>query len=150
MKRKRKSKPFVQIFNEMLGSKAYKQLSHAAFRAYVHIRSKYNGNNGNDLSYTYQEAAEIMDRHTYAKALLQLTALGFLDLVRGGRLEKQCNIFALSERWRDYGTPQFKEGNKWPRYSPHRKSKTFIGVKNNTCTSVKSNTCEHQNDNFQV
>ena len=68
-KRKRYSKPFVQIFNEMLKSKAYLELSHSAFRAYIHIKSKFNGNNAKDLSFTYDEATKIMQKHTYSKAL---------------------------------------------------------------------------------
>ena len=102
--RKRKSKPFVQIFNELLESEAYKKLRHPSFRAYVHIRAKYNGSNGDNLSLTYEEASKIMNIHTYSGAIDQLVELGFIDIVRSGHLYNVCNIFALSNRWKKYGT----------------------------------------------
>ena len=112
MKRKRKSKPFVQIFNEVLESEAYKQLNHASFRAYVHIRAKYNGGNGGNLSFTYKEASKIMHIDTYAKAINQLVEVGFLDVVRSGHLYRVCNLFALSNRWQAFGTDSFIKGKR--------------------------------------
>jgi len=111
-KRNRKSKHFVQIFNELLESEAYKKLSHATFRAYVHIKSKYNGENGDNLSFTYKEASKIMNVHTFSKALDQLVEVGFLDIVRSGHLYNICNIFALSDRWKKYDTEDFVKGKR--------------------------------------
>lgn len=112
-RKKRKSKPFVQIFNELLKSEAYKELSHASFRAYVHIKAKYNGSNGDNLSFTYKEASKIMNVHTFSKAIGQLVELGFIDIVRSGHLYNTCNIFALSDRWKQYGMENFVKGKRY-------------------------------------
>jgi hypothetical protein len=96
-----------------LKSEAYKKLSHASFRAYVHIKNKYNGQNGDNLSFTYKEASKIMNPHTYSKALDQLVDLGFIDIVRSGHLYNICNLIALSDRWKDYGTEKYKKGKRY-------------------------------------
>ena len=59
-----------------------------------------------------KEASKIMHRNTYAKALNELVSHGFIDIVRSGSLNKECNIFALSHRWKRYGTPHFEEGKR--------------------------------------
>jgi len=113
VKRKKKSGPqFVQLFYYMIDSEGYQDLSCHASRAYTQIARKYNGYNNGDLSYTYKEASKIMHRNTYAKALNELVSHGFIDIVRSGGLNKECNIFALSHRWKKFGTPHFEEGKR--------------------------------------
>ena len=110
---KKKSGPqFIQLFHYMIKSDAWQNLSCYARTVYIEISAKHNGFNNGDLSYTFQEASKIMHRTTYAKALNELVSHGFIDIVRSGGLNKQCNIFALSFRWKRYGTPDFEAGKR--------------------------------------
>lgn len=109
---KKKLSPFVAITKEMIRSKAWVKLKHYSVRAYIHIAAKYNGKNSNNLSFTYQEASKIMNAHTYKKAIDELVKYGFLDMKRSGACYGKCNVFGLSERWRKYGTLDFKEGKR--------------------------------------
>ena len=109
-KRKKKSgPPFIQLFHHMVNSEAWQNLSCYARTIYIEIAAKHNGYNNGNLSYTFNEASKIMHRNTYAKALKELVSHGFVDVVRSGGCNKACNIFALSYRWKKYGTPFFEE-----------------------------------------
>ena len=107
--KKRSGPQFFQFFHSMGKSEAYQDLSVYARAVFTEIVLKHNGYNDNNLSYTYKEASKIMHRNTYAKALNELVSHGFIDIVRSGGLNKECNIFALSHRWKKYGTPHFQE-----------------------------------------
>ena len=121
-KKKKKSGPsFIQLFHYMVKSDAWQSLSCHARAAYIEIAVKHNGHNNGNLSYTYKEASKIMHRNTYAKKLNELVANGFIDVVRSGTINKQCNIFSLSFRWKRYGTPHFIEGKRFvhnPNWKP--------------------------------
>ena len=112
-KRKKKSgPPFIQMFHYMIKSDAWQDLSCHARTAYLEIAVKHNGYNTGNLSYTFKEASKIMHRNTYAKVLNELVSHGFIDIVRSGGLNKECNIIALTHRWKKYGTPYFEEGKR--------------------------------------
>ena len=117
MKRKKK-RHFVALDFDLLESKSWRELKPHACLAYVYIKKKFNGKNSDNLSYTYGEASKIMQRNTYSKVINQLVDHGLIDVVRSGGLYNRCNIFALSERWRKYGTEDFKKGR---RYVPDNK-----------------------------
>ncbi|MBA7712518.1 hypothetical protein ES703_121495 [subsurface metagenome] len=111
MKKKRKrSLPFVRLFNELIDSKAWKELSCYARTVYIEIHRKYDGSNNGDLSYTYREARKIMSSKRFTKALKELVNNGLIDIIRSGGLYKKPNIFGLSDRWKFYGQENFKIG----------------------------------------
>jgi len=114
MRKRKKSKgpKFIRLFHYIYDSDAYQDLSIYAQTVFTAILRQYNGYNGDNLSYTYKEASKIMHRNTYAKALNELVSHGFIDIVRSGGLNKECNIFALSHRWKKYGTPLFEEAKR--------------------------------------
>src|SRR5210317_486024 len=119
--KKRSGPQFIQLFHYMVKSDAWQDLSCHARTAYLEIAVKHNGYNNGDLSYTYKEASKIMHRNTYAKALNELVTNGFIDVVRSGAINKQCNIFSLSPRWKRYGTKHFEEGKRFvhnPNWKP--------------------------------
>jgi hypothetical protein len=66
-------------------------------------------NNG-ELVYTYDEAERKgIRRARFARAIDELVERGFLDITKlgsGGRRGDVSN-YAISERWRDYGTEKF-------------------------------------------
>lgn len=41
-----------------------------------------------------------MSNRLFSTALWELMGLGFIDRVREGRLERECSIYRLSNRWR--------------------------------------------------
>lgn len=109
-KKTKKSKPFVRLFNELIESKAWRELSCYARTIYIEIRYKYNGRNDKNLSYTYREGIKIMARNSFAKALKELVNNGLIDIIRSGGLYRKNNIFGLSDRWKFYGQENFKIG----------------------------------------
>jgi hypothetical protein len=111
-KKEKSKKKFVQLFHEMMESEAWRGLSCHARVIYTEIRKKYNGANLKDLSFTYSEAAKIMHRDTYSKALKELVDNGLINVVESGGLPKRPNIFSLSERWRYYGTANFFKADR--------------------------------------
>lgn len=108
-KKKKSAGSYTQLFHHMIKSEAWQDLSCYARTVYIEISAKHNGYNNGNLSYTFKEGEKIMHRNTYAKALNELVSHGFIDIVRSGGLNKECNIFALSYRWKKYGTPHFEE-----------------------------------------
>jgi DNA-binding PadR family transcriptional regulator len=66
------------------------------------------------LSFTYTEAEALgIGESTFYRAIKRLVELGFIDIeYQGGGLGRDYSRYALSERWRDYGTPSFKEVKK--------------------------------------
>jgi len=109
-KKRKKSPPFIRLFNELIDSKAWQELSCYARTVYIEIHRKYNGSNNDNLTYTYREAKKIMDRRTFTKALEELVNNGLINIICSGGLYRKPNIFGLSERWKAYGQENFKLG----------------------------------------
>ncbi len=68
-------------------------------------------NNG-EIVFTYDEAEEDygITRPRFSRALTQLITKGFIDITATGMgVHKVETHYAISERWRDFGTPDFKE-----------------------------------------
>lgn len=108
--KKRSSPGFVQVWDKLIDSEAWKELSCYARTVYIEIRHKYNGSNNGNLSYTYREGIRIMTRNRFSKALKELVNNGLIDIIRSGGLYRKNNIFGLSNRWRSYGQENFKIG----------------------------------------
>ncbi len=66
-------------------------------------------NNG-ELLFTYSEAKELgMSSKTFWLALRELIQKGFIDIAQPGNpYAKEPTRYAISERWRKYGTMEFK------------------------------------------
>lgn len=95
--------PFAIV--EGAGSPPFEHLSPTAVWVLLKIYSKFNGFNRNNLSVTYNEASEVISERVFTRCLWELRAFGFIEVVRPGRLERTCTIFALSDRWRQYNQP---------------------------------------------
>lgn len=78
------------------------------------------------FSFTYEDArCRGLSDQQYSWALKELHAVGFIDVVEhGAGMMKSYTQFVLSERWRDYGTPNFKH-EEFPKssYIGYRKPK---------------------------
>lgn len=67
-------------------------------------------NNGK-LSFTYRVAKwRGMNARRFSRALKVLFRLGFIDITRPGRgVPGEYTMYAISNRWQEYGTPNWKE-----------------------------------------
>lgn len=125
MKKRRKSGnrlkwPFVALERDLLSSRAYCDLSASAAKLYPHMKMQagLNQSQGNpDFAFTYRDGqSHGFARATFSRAINELIAKGFVIPTRYGGKRGFCkfeNRFALSERWRSYGTNAFEEV---PRY----------------------------------
>lgn len=102
----KKPKKYMRLTGNMMESSAWKALSCHAIVAYIHIKIKYNFTNEDNISFTYKEGAELMDKKTFTKAIDKLIDTGFIYIVRQGVL-KECSIYGLSKEWQNYGTDSF-------------------------------------------
>jgi len=82
--------------------------------------------NPGEISLSYQEMEKIMNRHTFANAIRQLEAVGFITKEQSGGLYRRRNYFRLRDKWRQYTPPS--------------------SAKNGTVDSAKSSTVESQKE----
>ena len=98
-----------------------------------------------------------MVRSTFCRSISQLVEFGFIDITHhGGGLLKDCSKYAVSERWREYGKEGFIKKsrpndtrglgftkNNWKETAGKRKSKSKIGISNDTNSSITNDTRDH-------
>jgi len=111
-------------------------------------------NNGG-IQFSYREAKEKygISSGRFTKALDELIRVGLIAIAHSGYgLKKDCTLYAISERWRKYGTAEFehverpkrvekigfREGNKHGRNSRARKKSTVVDLR---CSTVVGNCC---------
>jgi hypothetical protein len=87
-------------------SPAWKSLTNPARVAYWHIKLDENGRNDGELKLPYSQAADLMDRKTFAKVISMLVDRGFITITRHGGLMQHCNLYAISDAWRRWKPPQ--------------------------------------------
>lgn len=91
-------RPFKTI--EGVGTEAWERLDPGAVWVLTEYYKKFNGFNRNNLSLTYKEVKPKMSTLLFSRFNWQLIGFGFLDVVRLGRLERNCSLYGLSDRWR--------------------------------------------------
>jgi len=67
-------------------------------------------NNG-ELQFTYREAQKLgIRKGAFTRAIDQLLRFGFIDIARrSAGLHRSTTLYAVSERWRKFGTSEFEE-----------------------------------------
>jgi len=67
-----------------------------------------------NLAFTYEEAEELgIKRSRFCDIIKELVEFGFIDIEhQGNGLSKDYSIYAVSDRWKYYGTPNFKHVTK--------------------------------------
>ena len=111
-KRKKIIDFFYMLTKKMMDSKAWAKLDSYDKEIFIHIAIKFTGENKNDLSLTYEEAKQLQCEHRFKKSIDHLVKYGFIDIISSGGVWRKCNIYGLSERWRGYGSDNFKEGKR--------------------------------------
>lgn len=114
----------IRIGHELLHSRAYRDLTYAPAikvlnwfheKIKVDVNKKKRGKdryrivNDRDIDFTYREAIlRGLTPQKFSRALRELYRFGFIDIKKpGSALKGDFTVFAFSERWKAYGTPNF-------------------------------------------
>ncbi len=130
-KKKNRLPPFVPLLYKMLNHKAYIELSASAAKALPYFLCKIKNSDYRDrgrylqpFELSYTEAKRYgFHRKTFARVIRELVRKGFIDPFQRGGLKSGgfgYNKFTLSERWQDYGTPDFRK-KEWDQFPPNLK-----------------------------
>lgn len=115
---------FISLFDDMIESKAYLELTAHDIMLYIKLRQKYTvkkvngvivGSNKDDISMPKREYEKFMHQNTFYKSIDNLIDKGFIRVIRNGRFSKQCNIYGFVSMWQHYGTDKFNVPNSWRR-----------------------------------
>lgn len=119
---------FVALPWEILNSRAYKELKPTAGKALPHflgkVKVKYSDPQKfvSGFHFSYKEANRYgFANSTHHRIITELIAKGFIDPVDKGGLRgcgRSYNIFKLSQRWKDFGTPDFIKLKGWKAFKP--------------------------------
>ena len=120
----------IYIERPLIGSLAFKELPGTASKVllWFKARRKYvdhkvkgskqwtNYNNG-EIVFSYAEAINKdkfkLTRPRFRRAIDNLIKFGFIDINHhGGGMAKDMTTYYISDRWTDYGTPDFKEKSR--------------------------------------
>lgn len=94
-----KDAPHVRLYFYMLESKAWNSLSPSSHDLYIKIRKEHKGRSENRLKLPYSQSGQ--SPATTARCLKELEKSGFIDVIQHGGLFHKCNVYALSERWKE-------------------------------------------------
>ena len=85
-------------------------------------RQAYVITNNGEIVFTYIEAKDKwgISRPRFKRAIEQLTDRGFIDIrFRGTGLQGSKNLYAISERWKKYGTDSFEPHKELAKHNNH-------------------------------
>lgn len=120
----------IWIWRALIKSEAFKKISNKSVRVLLifftkvqnaevpkYIGTKKGGtewiiSNNDRIVFTYREAKEKygINYSSFSKSISELVQNGFIDVARPGiGLARIVTLYAISERWRDYGTEKFVE-----------------------------------------
>ncbi|CAM4408041.1 hypothetical protein FHS16_001753 [Paenibacillus endophyticus] len=93
-------KHHIRITRSMMSTGAWKTLTVHSKVLYIEMKNKYTGSNENDISFTYKEAAEIMNARTFTKSVDQLIEYGFIKLIEQNWTTRRPNIYGFNDQWK--------------------------------------------------
>ena len=116
----------IWLDRELIMSQAFMSLTGAAPHVLLHFMGKrkfdknkkrgrkteYLPSNNGQIEYTYKEAVRAgITRPRFTKAIDQLVSMGFIDITHqgSGGVKGDKSTYAISERWRNYGTDEFEK-----------------------------------------
>ena len=100
MPKKKTFRRFALVEKEILYSKSWTKLTDSAKVVYLHLKGEFNGSNRDNLKLPYSQMRKIMSNATFWRGIKLLEKVGFIDIVTHGGLEKNPNVYKISERWR--------------------------------------------------
>ena len=117
---------FTKISNDMLKSKAWKQLSLRQQGLYLYLKSKFTkyknqDTNVDDISIPKSEASTLYgDLKTFRNDIDVLIDTGFIRQIKSGWNTRTANIYGFSDKWKLYGTDKFIIPENDKRYIPKK------------------------------
>jgi len=81
-------------------------------------RQEWDVSNSGEIVFTYKEAKEVygISYGAFRSAIDELRDKGFIDIAQGGAgVFKAANLYAMSGRWKLYGTPEYEPPKPRPR-----------------------------------
>jgi len=114
MSKKKRNKidgSFTILEHNLVYSKAFEDLSIHTQWLYIQFKLRFHGDNKRHIILTKEEAMKMMAYKTFKESRKLLIERGFIDYKERGGLEKRASIYALSERWKKYGTKDFVKIN---------------------------------------
>jgi hypothetical protein len=162
-----KIKKTVVIEPDLFYSEAFKSLSASAMRTLMRCLQKRNwvckkdpGTNFKRVVYLdepfifpYEEARFLgIGTTQYWKNMTKLVEVGFVDIVHQGgwyqkyKKEKDYSVYKLSDRWKLYGTDNFKRIDKAQVLSPEYFIRKNLEKKDSRATSRKRSELLHESE----
>ena len=148
---------------ERVKSNVFRSLTKASILVYLDFRMKckvqrIKGNpgrkdtwtiiNNGEIEYTYSEAEKVgFTRSRFMRAIDELVEKGFLDITHSGSggMKGDKSKYAISERWRDWGTDRFiektrqKDTRKGRGFAVYwKKKRANMGIKNDNPPVIKN------------
>jgi hypothetical protein len=124
--------PFVALPYDLINSAAYRELPSSAAKAlpyfFAKVKKSYRDPQRYSLEFSlsYSEGKKYgFAPATFARVIRDLVRLGFVDPVDKGGLRSDgnsYNLFRLSQRWEDFGKPNFKKID-WRCFLPRSRRK---------------------------
>ncbi len=117
---------FTKISNDMIKSKAWKNLSLRQQGLYLHLKTKFTkyknqDTNVNDISIPKSEASTLYgDLSTFRKDIDVLIDTGFIRQIKSGWNTRTSNIYGFSDKWKLFGTDKFSIPETDKRYQPKK------------------------------
>jgi hypothetical protein len=115
---------FVSLFDDMLNSPAWEELSASDIKLYIRMLSKFkvrysknmvNGTNENDISIPKAEYLTFLHQKTFEKSIDHLIDLGFVKVVQYRYGTRECTIYGFNDMWKCYKTSRFNIKPEWRR-----------------------------------
>lgn len=115
---------FLQIYDDMLNSKAWQELTANDIVLYLYMLSKFkvryshnevDKTNEDNISVPQSEYTKLMNNRTFFKSIDHLISLGFIKVIRSGYSTRQCNLYGFCSEWQKYGTDSFNIKAEWLR-----------------------------------
>jgi len=108
--------PHVRVYFSWMDSKAWKNLPAVSIVVLLELIRKRRAENRFSLSYSLLRKATGYHNKTTARALRELEKVGFIDIKEKGGLFRRSNVYAVSDRWKQYEPtikPKKKRKSPW-------------------------------------
>ncbi len=119
-------------------------------------KEQWNIRNNGEITFTYKEARSKYEisASAFRCTIDELIEKGFIDIAASGQgTYRAANLYAISDRWREYGTPEYKKplprpkkpinrgfqrGNQYGRNCQQKKKSTVIEQHSSTVAEQHS------------
>jgi len=151
----------VFLRKKVIRSKAFQELTKTEIRVFLEFllkrtferqgnkpgkNTRYSIRNNGEITFTYAEATKLLNiaPQTFQRAIDKLIKVGFVDItkqghggiIEHGKITGEATLYAIYDRWEDYGTENFKElvrtkdgrkGRGWSAYHAKKNRAKTIG-----------------------